>query len=278
MLAGMLPRLSARGAVAADYPHFARLFPELGVDDPIPPPDRWTSIYVPETVIFEDGGAVVAYAHAQALRGVGYVRQVVVDPARRGQGLGRAVMQEVAARLTAAGCSRWRLNVKPDNEPAVRLYRSVGLAPAYTGVALRFGWDMLARLPRGDRAVVARPVGPDDDAPIEAAFGLVGGLIASIRARGTSVLLRLVDAAATDGAPLGFASYDPQFPGAFPFRVGHPTLAAPLLDAIRPHELPGAPHMQVVVEDDEPLALVLIEAGATVRLRMLHMMGDLSGG
>jgi hypothetical protein len=186
-------------------------------------------------------------------------------------------MLEIAARLRAAGCSRWCLNVKPDNEPAVRLYRSVGMSPAYLSAALRFGWGLLDRLPRGGRAVVARPVEPGDDGAIEAAFALPVGLIERCRARGT-VLLRLVDPATPEDARAGFASYDPHFPGAAPFRVGHPALAAPLLEAIRPHEPPDAPHMQVMVEDDEPLARALIEAGASVRLRALHMAGDLPAG
>lgn len=267
------PRLHARPAAAADHPHFARLFPELGVDDPIPPPDRWAEVYAPDILFFEDRGEVAAYAHFQVLQGVGYVRNVVVDPRRRGQGLGRAVMDEIAARLRAAGCQRWCLNVKPTNEPAIRLYRAVGMETEYRSTALRFGWDLLARLPRPARAVTARPAGPAEDAVLEAAFRLPAGQVAAARARPGLVLLRLVDPAAPDDARVGFASYDPKFPGAFPFRVADPTLAAPLLEAIRPHELPGTPHMQLVVEDDDALAQLLTDAGATVRLTALHMAG-----
>jgi len=270
-----LATLPTRPAEPADYPHFARLFPELGVDDPIPPPDRWAEVFAPQILFFEHGGEVIAYTYFQVLQGVGYVRHVVVDPRRRGQGVGRAVMDAIAARFRAAGCSRWCLNVKPTNEPAIRLYRAVGMAPEYTSTAFRFGWDLLDRLPRGDRAVIARPVAPAEDAALEAAFHLPAGQIASARARPDVVLLRLADPAAPEDARVGFASYDPKFPGAFPFRVGHPTLAAPLLEAIRRHELPGAPHMQLVVENDDALAELLVQAGATVRLRALHMAGDL---
>lgn len=266
--------LRARAATPADHAHFARLFPELGTGDPLMPPDRWAEAVAPASIFFEDeAGAVVAYTYFQVLSGTGYVRHVVVDPALRGRGAGRAVMAEIAARLRAAGCSRWCLNVKPDNEPAIRLYRAFGMAPSYLSTALRFGWEVVARLPRGERVVSARLVDPSEDAAIEAAFGMPAGQITDSRRRPDLVLLRLVDPAAPDEARVGFASYDPHFPGAFPFRVADPTLAAPLIEAIRPHELPDAPYVQVLAED-EGVGEALIAAGATVRLKALHMKGE----
>lgn len=266
--------LTARPAIPADHPHFVRLFPELGTGDPVLPADRWAETMAPATLFFEDeAGAVVGYVFFQVLRGTGYVRHVVVDPGRRGEGFGRAIMQVIAARLRAAGCARWCLNVKPDNEPAIRLYRAVGMAPAYTAVVFRFGWDLLDRLPRGDRAVTARLVEPADEAAIEAAFGMPAGQIDAARKRPEIVLLRLADPAAPEDAHLGFAAYDPRFPGAFPFRVADPTLAMPLLEAIRPHEAPGTPHMQIVSED-APLTVAMTAAGAIVRLETLHMVGE----
>jgi GNAT superfamily N-acetyltransferase len=264
--------LTARAATAADYEHFVRLVPELATGDPIPGPEVWARILVPDTLIFEEGGEVVAYAYVQVLQGVGYVRHVVIDRSRRGRGLGRAVMETIAARLRGAGCARWCLNVKPDNEPAIRLYRGVGMQEAYTSTALRLGWDVVERLPRGGRAVIARPVEPGEDPAIEGAFGLPDGQIAAARARGGLVLLRLVDPAALGDPRVGFASFDPIF-GAFPFRVADPALAAPLLDAIRPHARPDPPYTQLMIEDDEVLTRALLEAGATVRLRAVHLRG-----
>jgi GNAT superfamily N-acetyltransferase len=271
-----MTRLAARPATSADYPHFVRLFPELGVDDPVPPVERWLETMAAATLIFADeAGAVVGYAYVQALQGEGYVRHVVVDPGRRGEGLGRAIMGAIAARLRAAGCVRWCLNVKPDNEAALRLYRAVGMTSQYTSTAFRFGWDLVDRLPRAHGEVIARPVEPIEDPAIEAVFDLPAGQIDDARKRPGTVLLRLVDASAP--GPVGFAAYDPRFPGAFPFRVADPTLAASLLAAIRPHELPDTPHMQIVSED-EALTAVLCAAGATVRLVALHMAGELPRG
>src|SRR5690349_15734739 len=127
-----MSRLVARPAVPDDYEHFARLFVELDMGNPVLPRDRWESAMARDTLFVETRGEVVAYAYVQPLRGVGYVRHVVVAPPHRGRGVGGAVMQAIAAHLLGRGCTRWCLNVKPDNAAAVRLYRSVGMEHAYT--------------------------------------------------------------------------------------------------------------------------------------------------
>ena len=75
--------------------------------------------------------------------------------------------------------------------------------------------------------------------------------------------------------PPGFASFDPDFPGAYPFRVARPGLARPLLVALRPHARPDT-IMQLVIEDDEPLYHRLLAVGAALRLEIAHLRGDLS--
>ncbi|EYF06232.1 GNAT family N-acetyltransferase [Chondromyces apiculatus] len=267
--------LTVRPATAADYPCFSRFFQELGTGDPVPPPERWTETMAPATVFFDEpAGRAVAYAYVQVLSGTGYVRHIVVDPDQRGRGVGRAVMAGVASRLVEAGCGRWCLNVKPDNTAAIRLYTSVGMAPAHLSTAFRFGWDLVPRLPRGARPMPERSVTPADDAAIEATFAMPAGQIAETRRNARNVLLSLVDPHREGTPPLAFASFDPHFPGAFPFRVLDPTLAAPLLDAIHPHALPDPPYMQIVSED-AALTAALAAAGATVRLEILHMRGKL---
>ncbi|WP_437494134.1 GNAT family N-acetyltransferase [Sorangium sp. So ce1014] len=268
-------RLVARPARPSDYDHFARLFVELGMDHPVLPRDRWESALARDTLFFEADGEVVAYAYVQPLRGVGYVRHVVVAPPHRGRGVGVQVMRAVAAHLLGRGCTRWCLNVKPDNTAAVRLYRSAGMEHVYAMTTFQLAWDAAARLPRPARPVIARPVEPPDDAVLEASFDLLPGQIAEARGRGGLVLLCLLDPAAPGAAPLGFVSFDPLLPGAFPFRVAAPELAAPLLDAIRPHA-PCAPEaLLVTVEDDDALAAALRAVGATVQLVGAHFRGEI---
>ncbi|WP_434048565.1 MULTISPECIES: GNAT family N-acetyltransferase [Sorangium] len=270
-----MSRLAARPASPADYDHFARLFVELDTGNPILPRDRWESALARDTLIFEEHGGVVAYAYVQPLRGVGYVRHVVVAPSHRGRGVGGDVMRAVAAHLRGRGCTRWCLNVKPDNTAAVRLYRSIGMEHAYLLTTFELPWSALARLPRPSRPVVARPAQPSDDAAIEAAFALVSGQVADARDRGGLVLLCLVDPATPDAAPLGYTSFDPFLPGAFPFRVAAPELAAPLLDAIRPHAPRPPEAVLVTVEDDDALVAVLRDTGATVQLVGAHFRGEI---
>jgi GNAT superfamily N-acetyltransferase len=265
----------ARPATAADYEQFLRLLPELGVDDPAPPPDRWASTMAPHTLLFEEQGQVVAYALTQALNEVGYVKHVVVDPAHRGRGFGRTVMETLAARFRDAGCSQWCLNVKPDNLPALHLYRSVGLEQAYASTALRIDWSLVERLPQPERNVTARVVEPGEERALEAAFGMPGGTLAAARTQG-KVVLRLVDSAAPEAARVGLASFDPHYPGAFPFRAAHPSFARALLESMKLRALPEHSYVQMVVEDDAELSRSLVERGATVRMEILHLRAALA--
>jgi ribosomal protein S18 acetylase RimI-like enzyme len=56
----------------------------------------------------------------------GMVYHLAVDPAHRGQGLGRALMAELEARLRARGCVKCYLMVDPDNAAVVDFYRQLG--------------------------------------------------------------------------------------------------------------------------------------------------------
>ena len=135
----MEPHLRSRPASPSDYETFTRLFVELATGDPIPSRPSWEAGIAPTALFHEDaGGHVVAYSFHQLLGETGYVTHVVVDPAHRGKRLGRAVMDALAALFREAGCTRWCLNVKPENTAAVRLYESVGMRRAY---ASRCGTD-----------------------------------------------------------------------------------------------------------------------------------------
>lgn len=265
--------LAHRTATAADHPAFARLFLELATGDPIPTPEVYARDIAPQTWLFEQDGALAGYLWFQRLDGVGYVRHVVVDPALRGRGLGREMMLAVAADLRAAGCARWCLNVKPDNVPAIGLYEALGMRETYRSAALRFPWTLVDDLPPPDRSLGTCPIDPADDAALEAAFHLPSGQIAAARARPRIVLQRLHDPAAPDQRALGFASFDPDFPGAFPFRVAAPAYAQPLLAGLRARA--EKPDMGIVAEADPRLVDLLVGHGAVVRLVILHLEGDI---
>ncbi|UQA55420.1 GNAT family N-acetyltransferase [Polyangium aurulentum] len=267
----MRGELRERPALASDYDRFARLFPELGTGDPVPGRARWEEEMRPSTIFLERDGEIVAYGYTQALHGTGYVRHVIVAPGERGKGVGRVLMRALGRQLAAAGCTRWCLNVKPDNEPGIRLYSACGMRVAYASTAFRLKWDVLERLPREAEAPSVHSVEPGDDAEIEATFDLPTGQIADVRARGGRVLMRL----ATSEGLGGFASFDPRFPGAFPFRVVRPSLAVHLLEAMRLHTPPEHDHTSCVAEDAPALRDALVAAGAEVRFEMFHMKGPI---
>jgi ribosomal protein S18 acetylase RimI-like enzyme len=262
-----------RPARSSDYPAFARLHPELASGDPVPSAERFAKEIAPACLVIEHGSEVVGYGYYQSLIDSGYVRHVVIAPEARGRGSGGLLMLAIAERLRRAGCERWRLNVKPDNEPALKLYHGLGLRELYSSVALRFDWERVASLPEASVRVHAGPIEPGQDPLVEGSFRLARGQLASARAAGR-VLAQLTN---TGGAPLAAAVFDPSFPGAFPFKVRDPSLARPLLEALRRHARADLAHVQVVAEDDPALARLLIGVGAEVRLEVVHLEGPIPG-
>jgi ribosomal protein S18 acetylase RimI-like enzyme len=289
-----------RRARAADYPAFVRLFPELQVDDPVPSAAQWEAAIAPWTWLIEPepvGGAagvdgpdsVVGYCYCQEYEDTGYVRHVVVAPEARRAGVGRALMRFVAAELRGTGRRRWCLNVKPHNEPALRLYESLGLAVRHEAAVVRMPWALLEdglgpagsaqSTPRPAPSVVLRALAPARFSVAEACFGLPRGQL-DAAARQGRVLFEAVAEAAQDDAPVGLAALDPGFPGAFPFRLrsGQSALA-PMLHALRARALPAHDHVQLVFEltcEDERVAVArILEGGGTLRDRVLHLEGRL---
>ena len=257
-----------RAATTDDYRAFAALHGELGVVTPPPTRERFGADLVPHTLIAERDGRIAGYLHVQTLGTIGYVRQIAVAPFARGDGLDRALMIAAARELRAGGVTTWHLDVSPVDRAAIALYESLGLRVEHRSTALRFPWERLLHVP-GDAATVL-PVAAGEDDDIERALGLLSGQIAMARARRGHVLVQLRDA---DCAAVGFAAFDPAFPGVRVFRVARPTLAAALLGAIYPHARDRA--LALVIDDDDATADLLVAHGAEVTLRLLHYTGAL---
>ena len=261
-----------RRATADDYATYTELFRELGVDDPIASPDRFTRDLAPKILFYERDGQPVGYVGHYALGRDGYIGNLVVAPRARGARIGEALMHAAAADLRAWGASeRWHLNVKVDNAPAIRLYERVGMRRAYASVALRLSWAAAERLPV-DPSVTASPAAPEHDGDLERELGVLEGQLGVQRKRPGRLLVQLRRA---HGEPAGVACFDPAFPGAFPFAVAQPGLAGAMLRAVRPHARPEDTQVNVVVEHHDALADALVAAGAEVRVRLLHYIGPL---
>lgn len=269
-----------RSASLADHPHFAALYPELGAPDPTPDEARWGSEIAEHTLLLEEGGAVRGYGYSVVMGSMLYVRQLVTAPNARRRGLGRALMQAMQARGRALGATRFCLYVVPDNAPALALYRSVGLEVVRSSIALRLGFDAAETLP-SSADLRTEPVAQSgtDDGLFESKLHLVGGQLAMLRAQGR-VLIAAFDAE----RPVGLASFDPAFPGAFPFRARDAStvraLYAEMRRASRPElhtEAWRREGAQIVIEGDEALVGTLVTSGAEVSLHTVLMEGELGG-
>jgi ribosomal protein S18 acetylase RimI-like enzyme len=85
-------------------------------------------------LVADKAGAVVGYAYAglegtdyMALRGpAGVLYDLVVDPAHRREGIGRMLLEAVAADLAARGAPRLVLSTAERNETAQRIFAAAG--------------------------------------------------------------------------------------------------------------------------------------------------------
>jgi len=265
--------LLIRPAHAGDYATFTRLFPELGVDDPVPSLERWSAELAPTTLIAERAARPVGYAFFQLLDTVGYVRNVVSAPEARRTGVGKALMLALAEHFRSRGAETWCLSVKPDNLPAIRLYEALGMRFKYASAALRIRWRELDALPADPADAIPAAIAAADDAALESALHLASGMLADMRKRGR-VMVGLFDRISR--APLGAAAFDPAFPGALPFRVLRAEYAPALLRALRGHALPELDWVQLVLEDDPALVSLLKAAGASVYLEFVQYCGALT--
>lgn len=262
--------LSIRRAAPADYSAYAQLFPELLSGDAVPLIEAWLSAVMPSTWVAVLDDRVVGYCYCQDFDNTGYVRNIVVAPHARRRGVGRALMDVVADHLRSLGKSYWRLSVKTTNHPALALYARLGMRPAYLCKSIRLPWTSLVALPEGNATV--RELQPGREGLLESVFRLPAGQLTIAR----HAKRLLLEAVSTDELePIGIAAFDSGFPGALPFRVRTLDAVAPLLSAIR-RTVPEHSHINLVAENDEPLAALLLGSGATLRDELLLFRGELA--
>ncbi|HEX3566658.1 MAG TPA: GNAT family N-acetyltransferase [Acidimicrobiales bacterium] len=78
-----------------------------------------------------------------------YLEDLIVRSAHRGQGLGRALLVELARECTRRGYARLEWSVLDWNEPAIGFYRSIGAASLDEWSIFRLTDAALARLAEG---------------------------------------------------------------------------------------------------------------------------------
>ncbi|MBP0621282.1 GNAT family N-acetyltransferase [Cupriavidus consociatus] len=75
-----------------------------------------------------------------------YLEDLYVDPAWRGHGLGRALLQHLAALALERGCGRFEWSVLDWNQPSIDFYRAMGADVLPDWRICRVTGDALAKL------------------------------------------------------------------------------------------------------------------------------------
>ncbi|MEH0675544.1 ribosomal protein S18-alanine N-acetyltransferase [Vibrio scophthalmi] len=76
--------------------------------------------------VLEVSGVVVGYFYAQNIVGEVTLLNIAVDPAKQGQGFGRALIEGFLSMCEGAGADSAWLEVRESNQVALALYQEVG--------------------------------------------------------------------------------------------------------------------------------------------------------
>ena len=80
-------------------------------------------------VAIADSGAAIAGTVMAGYEGHrGWINYLATDPARRRQGIARALMHEAEAALLRLGCPKINLQIRHDNRDAIAFYQRIGFA------------------------------------------------------------------------------------------------------------------------------------------------------
>ena len=85
------------------------------------------------------------YSTFRALPGI-YLEDLYVVPDRRGQGIGKALLRELARLAIERGCARLEWSVLDWNSPAIEFYKSIGAEPQDEWTIFRVTDESLDRL------------------------------------------------------------------------------------------------------------------------------------
>jgi GNAT superfamily N-acetyltransferase len=251
-----------------DYQAYTRLFAEFEIPDPVPTRERFVEQIAPQIHVAVRTGEVVGFISARPYGELVHVVQLAVDRSVRGQRIGEQLLEHVRSLAKAAGCTRWYLNVKRDNAPAIKLYERVGFRFELESVAMKIAWSCIP-----PHAVHGGLADPAEDAVIASTFELPRERVEMFRTKSTRSRFHLVTL--RDPALVGFAAFDPDFPGAATFRTTRPELAADLLEAMRAYARADVDYTHLTVEGDRALVDAVLALGAEVTFEILRLSAPL---
>lgn len=261
--------IEIRRACEDDYPHFVRLFGELAIPDPLPSAERFVAGIVPVMSVAMLDESVVGFVTWRRYSEIAHVMQVAVDRHVRGQRIGQQLLEHARDAARTAGCTRWYLNVKRDNTSALKLYERCGLAFELESTVLKLDWDRIPRIDGVNESLSTA----DEDEEIASRFNVPLERVKMFRARGAFRMITLRDDA---GALIGFAPFDPSFPGTPMLHAARPELAPVLVEAIRHHADPQFAFVRLCIEGDRALTDALRALGGEVVFEILRLSAAIS--
>ena len=151
-----------RAAVASDVPEILRLIHALAVYEKLEDQAVGTEAMLKkalfgerpscEALLAERGGRAVGFAlyfttFSTFLCKPGlYLEDLFVEPECRGLGIGKALLQRLAALAVERGCGRFEWRVLDWNEPSIRFYEALGATVMREWLLARVTGPQLERL------------------------------------------------------------------------------------------------------------------------------------
>ena len=103
----------------------------------------------------EPGSGILGYAVCWTVAGESHLLNIAVRPDERCRGVGAALLRECIRRCAAAGARRIHLEVRPGNEPALRLYGRHGFV--FRGIRKGYYTDTME-----DAVLLSREIRDED--------------------------------------------------------------------------------------------------------------------
>ena len=77
-------------------------------------------------LVASEGDRIIGYMGVWKILNEGHITNVAVDPEYRRRHIGEALIRRITEETLRDGISSWTLEVRVDNEPAIRLYEKMG--------------------------------------------------------------------------------------------------------------------------------------------------------
>lgn len=166
----MKPKLQIRSANEADIPLILELIKELAVYEKLAAdakatpeqmksalfgPTRYAEVLIGSINGIPEGFALFFHNFSTFLGQPGlYLEDLFVRDTARGQGLGKALLKQLAAIALERGCGRMEWSVLNWNTPAIKVYESIGAKPQSEWSVYRLTGDSLTNFANSSQPTI----------------------------------------------------------------------------------------------------------------------------